>query len=416
MCKILKTLTIAACASIALSAAAVADTTIRVSVTPSILKTMFEKLVAAFEADHPSIKVDLEVPAGEQDEHLQGLLRQAVVDRLPDVTFQSYNFIRTLADRDIAVPLDRFVASDPGWTPEVYAESVTSTGMVNDKVYALGIGASFSVLYYNADLVRRAQNGDATFPGDWSDIVALARKIGGVEDGVVGGYHRFHPWFFQAHVNSRGGQMMNADETEVLFAGKEGLAALRVVQGFGEAGQAASAMTREQARQAFVSGTIGLFTDSSGLLAQHIAQIGDRFELGVARWPILAANGGVPASGVAVMMLAEEERQQQAAWTFMTFAAGPKGQEIVVRNSAYVPVNGRVIDQSASLRDFFAQNPLMRVALETSSDAVAWHAFPGQNTSRIDKAIYDTVEAVSTLRLPPDDGLKRLKTQIEGML
>ena len=81
MCKILKSLAMATCASFALSGVAAAETaTIRVSATPSILATMFEELVAAFEAEHPDIDVELEIPAGEQDEQLRDLLRQAVVD------------------------------------------------------------------------------------------------------------------------------------------------------------------------------------------------------------------------------------------------------------------------------------------------------------------------------------------------
>lgn len=417
MCKILKSLAMATCASFALGGVAAAETaTIRVSATPSILATMFEELVAAFEAEHPDIDVELEIPAGEQDEQLRDLLRQAVVDDLPDVAFQGYNHVRTLGDRDIAVALGDFVTNDPEWTSDIYADSVTATGTHNNTVFALGVGVSFPVLYYNADLVRQAQDGDATVPMDWDGIVALARSIGELDDGIVGGFHRYHPWFFQAHVNSRGGQMMNDAETAISFNGEEGMAGLNVVHAFAEAGQAASAMTREQARQAFVSGTIGLFTDSSGLLAQHIDQIGDRFELGVARWPILADNGGVPASGIAALMLTDEDQQQQAAWEFMKFVAGPRGQEVVVRNSAYVPANSAVVDQSESLNTFFAENPRMRVALETASDAVAWYAFPGENTTRIDEAVYDTMQAVSTLRVEPEEALSGLASNVESML
>lgn len=390
-------------------------TSITVSATPSILKDMFEQLVASFEEAHPDIDVQLEIPAGEQETHIQSLLRQAVVEDLPDVTFQSYNYIRTLADRDLTVPLADFVANDPDWSTERYADAVTKTGSVNDTVYALGVGASFPVLYYNADLVAAAQDGDTTFPDNWEEIVTLGEAMS-EQEGIVGGFHRFHPWFFHAHVNSRGGQMLNPDETAVAFGGTEGLTGLQVVRDFGEAGQAASAMTREQARQAFVAGTIGLFTDSSGLLAQHLEQIGDRFELGVARWPILAEGGGVPASGVSVMMLTEDEARQAAAWEFMTFLVGPEGQEIVVRNSAYVPVNGAAVDTNKSLTDYFAENPKMGVALETSNDAVAWKAFPGENATKIDEVIYDTVEAVSTLRIAPEAAIEELSTTVDGML
>lgn len=175
-------------------------------------------------------------------------------------------------------------------------------------------------------------------------------------------------------------------------------------------------MTREQVRQAFIGETVGLFTDSSGLLARHLAQVGDRFELGVARWPILAEDGGVPPSGIAAVMSTKDESRRNAAWAFMKFAAGPRGQELVVRNSAYVPVNSAAVEQSKSLQDFFVQNPLMRVALDTARDAIAWHAFPGPNAGKIDEEIRQHLRTVATLEKTPEEALASLRERVAAMM
>ena len=409
-------LAVAAALTGAAATPAAADTTLRVAATPVIFQDMFEAMVAAFEERHPDIDVELEVPPGEQDFMIQDILRRSLIGDVPDVTFQGYNHLRTLVDRGLPVDLGPFVASDPDWTDERFSPSVANSGTVEGTVYGLGVGISFPVIYYNSDLVAEALGPDAVFPQTWAGIIDLSQRLQALRPDMIGGFHRSHPWMLQTHLESRGAGMMNADETEILFDGAEGREAFAILQGFGEAGQARADMTREQARQAFVAGTLGLFTDSSSLLARHEQQIGGRFPIEVARFPMPSEDGHVPAAGIATVMMTTDPAQQQAAWAFMRFASGADGQMIVAQNTAYVPANAAALDTSAELAAYFADRPKMAAALATVPYASTWYAFPGPNASRIDETIRDTMADVLSLRADPDQALADLRAEVERLL
>jgi len=390
--------------------------TLRVTATPAVFKPMFEELVQKFEAKNPDIKIALTVPPGEQEKMVQDILRRAVVNDLPDVTFQGYDYIRLLADRNLPVPLDKFIANDPDWKPSTYSASVANSATVNGAVRGLGVGMSFPVLYYNVDLVKKAQGGSAAFPDTWGGVVALAEKISQVQPDVIGAFHRFHSWMFQAQVESRGGRLMSPDEKKVAFDSPEGRATFDLYHRLAKAGQARAAMTREQAREAFLGGTVGILTDSSSSISRHLKQTTGKFELGVAHFPIVKGKGRIPAAGIASMMLTHDAARQKAAWRFMTFVSGLDGQVVVGTKTSYVPANAVAAERPDLLGDYYAKNPIMKGVLETVPVASSWYAFPGENAIKIDKVIYDKVQAVLTLREKPEEALVNLKREIEALL
>ena len=390
--------------------------TLRVTATPSIFSPMFEGFVEAFAAENPDVQIVLEVSTRDQIDAIQDILRDSLVDDLPDVSFQGYNYVRTLADRDLTVPLNSFIAGDPDWNEQTYSSSVADSATLAGQVHGLGVAMAIPILYYNADLVDTAQGEGAPFPDTWEGVIALSRQIGALDRDIIGGFHRVRQWFFQAQIESRGGSLMNDDEDTLAFAGPEGLSTFEVVAAFGEAGQADAFMTREQARQAFVSGVIGILTDTSSVMLRHDEQVGGRFRLGTAPFPIPADDGRVPAAGVAAVMLTRDDERQAAAWEFMKFVAGEQGQLIVAETTGYIPANLAAIENSPELSDLLAGRPLMAAALSALPRVSAWYAFPGANAARIDNQIAEHMRMVSTLELSPEEALTSLANQVEALL
>ncbi len=392
---------------------ALADTTLKVSATPAIFKPMFETFAKDFEAIHPDIKISLEVPAGDQEDMIQDLLRKSLVNNLPDVTFQGYNFIQTVVARDLAMPLDALLAADAEAVEAGISPNVTASAAVNGKTYGVGVAYSFLVVYYNADLVKAAI-GNAKFPETWDGLLSLAKTIKQQNGDTLGAYIRPDSWVLQALVNGAGGVLADPKTNAPLLAGKEGQDAFALIEKFGQAGQAAIPMSTDQARQAFAAGKIGFMTDASSILSRLDKESAGKFKLGVARFPI-PAEGTIPAAGIAGMMLTKDAERQKVAWQFLKFLVGPTGQVDVVNNTSYVPTNANAIKSSPELQAALAKQPKMQAAIETVPFASAWYAFQGANTARIDKEINDAMESVVTLRKPPQPALEALKVRIEEL-
>ena len=390
--------------------------TLDVTATPSIFTTMFEGFAAAFETENPDIRINLDTSQRDGNDLLQATLRQALVDQLPDVTFQYTNYLRTLAEAGITVPLDDFVVNDPAWTEDMFSPSVTASGTVGDTVHGLGVAISFPIIYYNADLVAAARNGVATLPGDWDGILDVAGRIEDGNPGVLGLFVRYHPWVFQGLLGSFGGRVMSADETAIRFTGAAGQDVLTLLRRFGEAGQAEHDMSRSQARQAFLSGSVAILIDSSSSLANFEQQTEGSFRIGTAQLPLIADDAWLPAAGIAAVMVTRDAARQEAAWRFMRFVASPEGQAIVALNSGFVPANHVATERPDILGDYYADRPNAGAALSSIPIAVTWYAFPGENAGRIDRAIEDRLREVVTLRQDPDAAMAALEDDVQSLL
>jgi multiple sugar transport system substrate-binding protein len=339
-----------------------------------------------------------------------------LVGDLPDVTFQGYDYLQTVVARGLAIPLDSFVAGDKDWTDDKYSIGILHSGTVDGKVYGLGAALSLPVLFYNADLVRAAQ-GDKPFPTTWPEIIALGQKISQMKSDTLGLYAMYNSWVFQSLLETQGGHLMSPDDKQITFDDPHGVALFDMLEKIGEAGQANMSLTREQSRQSFVAGTLGIMTDASSGLSQRIADVGGRFRIGLAPLPGWDCPEGCnPVAGVAEIMTARDPERQKAAWRFMKFVISVEGQTIIARNSSYLPANAAAIEHDATLKAAVMQYPQIATALSIVPYASAWYAFPGENPVKIDDTIVDAMEMVTTLKEKPAEALEALRKSVEGLL
>jgi multiple sugar transport system substrate-binding protein len=223
------------------------------------------------------------------------------------------------------------------------------------------------------------------------------------------------PWHPAAAV-PRGGALGNADGTVVTFTDPKGMEAFELFRRFGEAGQAKIDMTDAQVRQSFAGGKIGIHVDSSSSLDSFLKQAEGRFEIGTAHLPFAESNARLPTSGIAVVLHTTESEQQKAAWKFMRFVVGPKGQTIVGRNTGYVPANEVALNTPELLGDYYKDRATMNAALASVPYAAPWFVFNGPNTDRIDKLFVERLQQVVTLRQTPQEVAVELSNEISALI
>ena len=61
--------------------------------------------------------------------------------------------------------------------------AAVSVGLVGGKQYGVGLAMSTPVIYYNADLVKRAGGDPDKFPTTWDGIIDLAKRIEALDGG-----------------------------------------------------------------------------------------------------------------------------------------------------------------------------------------------------------------------------------------
>lgn len=395
----------------------VAQHTTNLSITytdPNLNRAVHEEIARRFSIANPDIRLNMSA-VGNYDDALQRAFRDALTGDLPDVGYHGLNNVRLLARRGLSVPLNNFVAAEGNaWSEGGYSPAVTAMGAVEGDIHGLPFSISMPIIFFNADLVRSAGRDPNIFPSTWSEIIELGRSIKATAGGIFFDYEATGNWTFMALVQSLGGRVMGADDRTVAFSGPEGLTALELLRQIGEAG--AVNMTRDQARQSFAAGTLGILITSSSGLANYERQVAGKFALKTAPFPLVSGRGKLPAAGNAAMIFTKDRVKQQAAWRYLKYVTNPESQTLMVQKTGYTPVNSIAISKPELLGEYYNNNQNHMAALSLLPSMVAWYAFPGENSLKINDVLRDRLREVATLRRRPAEVLPDMVRDVQALL
>jgi multiple sugar transport system substrate-binding protein len=385
---------------------------------PAIFKAAQDAVVEAFHRSQSAVRVSYVNPTPSYEDGAQLILRGAATGQLPDITFQGLNRLRIFAERNLAVDLRPFMAELGDLRRLGYTEQLLGLGRAQVIQAGLAWATSNPVSYYNVDLIRRAGLNPDQFPTSWDEIIRWSAAIKRLGDGNEGMFFRWpgDDWMFSALVFGFGGRMLNASESDVGFAGPEGLNALRLLDRMvKEGGMPNYAGTADL--QAFAAGKLGMMFRTTAQVVGVRESVGRNFELRTARLPVIdATNGRLPTGGAGGMITTRDPARQRAAFAFLRFCTSVEGTSIMVRNTGYVPTNQLALDEPQHLAAFYAENPLFRPATEQMPLMIQWTPFPGTNSVRITEAIVNQLSRIVEGRASPEDVQREMAADVRRLL
>ncbi|MHB8948640.1 MAG: ABC transporter substrate-binding protein [Rhodoferax sp.] len=382
-----------------------------------VFKEVHERIAKDFMAKFPQYKVTFRAPTPGYEESAQQALRQAVTNRLSDVSYQGLNRQRVFVDRGIAVDMTPFVNAEKDWAKMGYDKALLSLGQVKNKQVGIGFSLSTPIVYFNADLVRKAGVNPENFPTMWDGIIDVVRKSKAANPGTYSMHLDWEitgNWMWQALVFSNGGSMLTPDEKKVAFDGPEGKAAINTLAKVANDGEMRNIST-SAATQDFISGNLAVLSTSTSRLGIITKQVGNRFDLRTARMPI-QKDGRLPAGGNVAMMFAKDPTKQKAAWEYIKFATGPLGATAMVKATGYFPANTIPANDPDMLKPFYAQNPNHLTAVKQLPVLTGWYAFPGENGLKITDVIKDRLQTVVSKEALPEVALADMSKAVQALL
>ncbi len=158
----------------------------------------FERIMPLFKEAHPDIDVKFRATYDNYEDGTNTVLREAVADKLPDITFQGLNRQAILVEKGIAQSLEPFIAKEPDFSKEGYHQAMLGLGTFGGQVYGLPFAVSLPVGYYNMDALNKA--GITTLPQTWDEVVANCEKLraAGYKNPLFWGWNITGNWFLQA--------------------------------------------------------------------------------------------------------------------------------------------------------------------------------------------------------------------------
>lgn len=386
---------------------------------PELFTETHKRIAEEFAKVHPEIKVTFRAPYESYEEATQKVLREAVTNQLPDVTFQGLNRIRVLVDKNIPAPLDGYIAAEKDFDKQGFHQAMYDIGTASGKVYALPFAISLPIVYVNLDLVKQAGGDVNNLPTTWDGLLDLAKKVkalGPDTNGITYAWDITGNWLWQAPVFARGGSMLNADETKVAFDGPEGQFAMRTIARLVTEGGMPN-LDQPSMRATFAAGKTGIHITSTSDLKKTTDMIGGKFALKTIAFPdVVKPNGRLPAGGNVVLITAKDKAKRDAAWEVVKFWTGPKGAAIMAETTGYMPPNK--VANDVYLKDFYANNPNNYTAVSQLALLTKWYAFPGDNGLKITDVIKDHLNSiVSGARAKePDAVLADMTRDVQALL
>lgn len=386
---------------------------------PALFRQLHEAVAAEFTRRNPDIRIAFRAPEEGYEELLQRHLRDVVTRSLPDVGFHGLSRVRTLLERGIPADMRPMMAADAETASLGYSDQMLSLGQMQGGQYSIGFALSTPILYVNADLVRRAGGDPANLPATWDGWIALAQRINALSlpdtNGLFFNWPITGNWSWQALVFSHGGTMLNAEETRVTFGeepGRRGIRALRRL-----VDEARMPDIRPPVMFAdFFAGRLGVMMESTAQLARVEREVGGRFPVVTARFPIPGPNARLPAGGAAAVILARDAARQAAAWRYVKFATGPVGATMMVNHTGYMPATTIPATREDMLARFYRENPNYLTTIRQQDVLTGWYAFPGQNALRITDVINDHLQSVVARRAEADTALDRMVADVGNLL
>src|ERR1700745_1440332 len=104
---------------------------------PELFTETHKKISEEFAKVAPNIKVTMRAPYESYEDGTQKVLREAVTNQMPDVSFQGLNRIRVLVDKNIPAALDDYIAAEKDFDKQGFHQAMFDTGTARGKVYAL---------------------------------------------------------------------------------------------------------------------------------------------------------------------------------------------------------------------------------------------------------------------------------------
>lgn len=292
-----------------------------------------EQMIAAFEAEHPNIKVELEVFSW--DSYWDKLNTALAGNDAYDVFWLNVSALSVRASKGSLLNLQPYMDADPidfSAFPDYLVEAYQYQG----DTYGIPKDIDTIALFYNKDLFDAAgveyPNADWT----WDDLYSAAAAL--TTEDVWGFGHQLwgQPdwWNF---VYQNGGTLLNEDKTAVVLDEPAACDALKFLYSFVEAGYAPDGSvlaTSDPEMQLFPGGKLAMFPDGSWMVSEFVNL---DFNVGVAPLPM----GKVRATNVHGLgnVVWSGTQHPDEAWEFVKFLGSDTAMQIQADTGVVIPAN-----------------------------------------------------------------------------
>lgn len=347
---------------------------------PAANEETLKRLIDRFNASQDQVKVRLFFQGNVQDIFVK-LLASLPSGDVPALVELVEGQFQNMVDSGGATPVQEFIDAE-GYDLSDFDEKLIDYYTADGKLYAVPIGVSVPMLYYNKIPFREVGLDPEKPPLTLDDVRAYSEKLLKVDS--AGNVVRsglaldLSAWYLEIILAEHGDLYVNNNNghdgrpTEALFNGPTGQALFRWWDEMVERGLAINVGRNPSGADALLAIGAGraamAFAPSSALRSVvSVVEAGlEGMELGVGPFPGVAGGSGKPGVGSRALwiMNRRSEAEQRAAWQLARWLAEPEQQAEFFAGTGHLPARVSAYEQEAS-RQVLERYPYYRVPVDS---------------------------------------------------
>lgn len=378
-----------------------------------------KRMIADFQRAEPNVRVE-GVGASSSDITTR-IQADVAAGRVPDVVQMVFSDLEFAVDKLGAVALEDVV---PAEELRAHFEGIVPNGLqlgvVRGKTYGLAYTFSTPVLFYNADLFRKAGLDPERPPKTWAEVKAAALAVAastrkeGLATGIFG--PSAGDWLFQGVLRSNDGALMSPDRKRLAFAAPAAVEAVAMLRDLSDSGAYAN-LDLTAAMESMAAGNVGMYLQTSAIQGFLVKGAEGRFDLRATTMPRFGDKPQRPNnSGSALVILSRDPARRRAAWELMKFMTSKEAYTIITSQIGYLPLRTDIVDDPRYLGDWVKKHPLIRPNLEQLAMLERWETFPGPNYRQIQKIMMEGAEQAVFGGADPAAAMKEAQDSAQALM
>ncbi len=334
------------------------------------------ELIAKFEKENPAIQIRAQyIPTG--DALIQKLITSVQSKTAPDISWVHSDYLQDLVEADAIYKMDDFIAGPDGLSEAEMADiypALIQYASWRGTLYSMPMEATNLALLYNRDLFRKVGLDPDRPPQDWHELHEYAKKLTVDADGdgifeqvgfslpvfpATGPLGGWMVWQWLPFLWQAGGELINEEQTSVLYNSEAGVAALRLWQEIYRDLKLSSYTTDYDV--AFASQRQAMALDGPWNLPRY-ATLLKHFDWGFAPLPQGPAKKATIIGGE-YLTIFKQSKHPAEAWKFIKWIIQPENQAFWAIKSSYLPINHSVL-QVPEFQSYLAAHPAFKVFVD----------------------------------------------------
>ncbi|MGI9862856.1 ABC transporter substrate-binding protein [Moorella naiadis] len=365
-------------------------------------------LINQFQKEHPNIKITaMAIPEAQR---MEKLLTALAGGEPPDVTLNAPSEVPVLAAKNAIVAIDSL-----GEVPKDYYDAPRQACIVDNHLYALPIAMGNMVLYYNAELFKKAGLDPEKPPTTWNELIDYARKLTNPSENQWGillptKVAPLTTEWWDNFLWASGGKFLSQDNKEAAFNSQEGVEALQFWVDLFQKYKVAPLIQLDNVTMVsmYQTGKVGMLP------------IYPQFVQTVRKLPFETKTAMMPKNiiqtstlGGYALTISQKSKDRQAAWTFINWLSRPENAVKLNVGMGSLPVR-KATYEFPSYQEFLKKEPLLKPFIATIPYTQPYPQVP--NLTQLEMVVAEEIQKALYREATPKQALDNAAIKVNEIL